>query len=243
MLFGKRKRKSFDFSLVHTDIHSHLIPGIDDGSQDMDTSLQLINGLIELGYRKLVTTPHIMKDMYPNTREIIVQKFQLLNTEVRKQHPGIELHASAEYFLDDHFTEILEKKESLLTIGGNKVLVEFSFANPSLSLKEDLFDMQMQGYTPVLAHPERYMYLEKNKDFCDELKGMGCFFQLNILSLNNYYGKNVHDFAHYLIKRNYYELLGTDLHHSRHLEALHDPSLISPLNKLLDSGRIINPEL
>ncbi len=243
MIFGKKSKKIFDFSAIHTDIHSHLIPGIDDGAEDMKTSLLLTKGLIELGYKKLITTPHIMQDMYPNTKEIILQKFEVDKPEIGSLYPDIGLRAAAEYFLDDHFAELLEKKEPLLTISDNKVLVEFSFANPSMGLKNDLFEMQMQGYIPVLAHPERYVYLDRNRKFCDELKGSGCFFQLNILSLGHYYGNEVHDFAQYLIKKNYYELVGTDLHHSKHLLALKDPRLISPLNKLLDSGRIINTQL
>lgn len=243
MLFGKKNKKTFDFSMVHTDMHSHLIPGIDDGSPDLSTSFQLIKGLQELGFKKLITTPHIMQDLYPNTKEIILDKINELNAALGAQEEDMEIQAAAEYFLDDHFSELLKKNEPLLSIGDNRVLVEFSFANPSLGFKEDLFEMQMQGYIPVLAHPERYLYLERNKKFCDELKMSGFLFQLNILSLGNYYGKEVQEFAQYFIKKGYYELVGTDLHHTRHLEALHDPALIAPLNKLLDSGRIINSQL
>ena len=238
-----KKHKTPDFSVLHTDLHSHLIPGIDDGAPDIATSLQLIKGLADLGFKKLITTPHIMQELYPNTRETILEKMEELNAEVKKQGMNIGIHAAAEYFLDDHFAELLEDKKPLLVISGNKVLVEFSFANPSFALKEILFDMQMQGYIPVLAHPERYLYLEKSKSFCDELKAAGCLFQLNLLSLGLYYGKEVQAFAQNLIKKGYYELIGTDLHHSRHLEALRDSKLISPLNKLLDSGRIINNQL
>ena len=101
----------------------------------------------------------------------------------------------------------------------------------------------MQGYVPVIAHPERYIYLENSRDFYDELKDLGCHFQLNILSLTNHYGKSVHELANYLNKKGYYNLVGTDLHHSRHLEALHSPGLVSPLKKLIDSGQLKNAEL
>lgn len=232
-----------DFSLLKTDMHSHLIPGIDDGSPDMATSLHLVKGMAALGYSKLITTPHIMWDMYKNTREGILEKLELLRSAVKEQGLNIEIHAGAEYFLDEHVEQLVKNNEPLLTVSGSMVLTEFSLAFPSHSLKDILFDMQMQGYQPIIAHPERYIYLEHNKDFYDELKDIGCLFQLNLLSLGNYYGRSVHELANYLIKKGYYDLIGTDLHHTRHLEGLNNSSLTIPLKKLLESGKIKNDKL
>ncbi|HMK27330.1 MAG TPA: CpsB/CapC family capsule biosynthesis tyrosine phosphatase [Chitinophagaceae bacterium] len=232
-----------DFSLLKTDMHSHLLPGIDDGSPDIETSLQLIRGMSALGYTKLITTPHIMWDMYKNTREIILNKLDQLREAVKAEGIAVEINAGAEYFLDDHVAELLRDKQPLLPISGNMVLVEFSLAHPSMSLKEILFEMQMQDYQPIIAHPERYIYLQQNKEFYEELKDIGCLFQLNILSLSNHYGKSVHELAQYLIKKGYYDLVGTDLHHSRHLESLSNPALGPGLQKLLESGKILNPGL
>jgi tyrosine-protein phosphatase YwqE len=245
-MFLFKKKKSgppADFTLLKADMHSHLIPGIDDGSPDMATSLELIKGLKELGYSKLITTPHIMWDMYKNSREIILERLEALKGAVSAAGIDIEINAAAEYFLDDHVEGLLKNKIPLLTISKNWVLSEFSLAYPSHSLKSILFDMQMQGYQPVIAHPERYIYLEKNKEFYDELKDAGCLFQLNLPSLGGYYGKSVQELAQYLIKKDYYDLIGTDLHHFRHLEALQNPSLASQLKKLSDSGKIRNTEL
>ena len=224
-------------------MHSHLLPGIDDGSPDMQTSLQLIRGMTELGYSKLITTPHIMWDMYKNTREVILDKLEQLRAAVKAEGLAVEINAAAEYFLDDYVAGLLRKNEPLLTVSGKMVLVEFSLAQPSMSLKDILFEMQMQGYQPIIAHPERYIYLEHNKDFYEELKEIGCLFQLNLLSLTNHYGKSVHELAQYLIKKGHYDLVGTDLHHSRHLEALHNSDLSNSLKKVLDSCRIINDRL
>jgi protein-tyrosine phosphatase len=224
-------------------MHSHLLPGIDDGAPDLETSLQLIKGMSAMGYSKLITTPHVMWDMYKNTREIILSKLELLQSAVHKEGLSIEIHAAAEYFLDDYVAGLLKNKEPLLTVSGKMVLVEFSLAQPSMSLKDILFEMQMQGYQPIIAHPERYIYMEGNKEFYDELKDIGCLFQLNLLSLTNHYGKSVSNLAQYLIKKDYYDLVGTDLHHFRHLEALSN-NIISPmLEKLMKSGKIINPQL
>jgi len=244
-LFSKSKSSNgpVDLSMLGTDMHSHLIPGIDDGSPDMETSLRLIRGMMDLGYKKLITTPHIMWDMYKNDRATILEKLELLRAAVKETGLEVEINAAAEYFLDDYVAELIKNNEPLLTISGNMVLVEFSMAHASMSLKDILFELQMHNYQPVLAHPERYIYLEHNKEFYEELKDIGCLFQLNLLSLGNYYGKSVNELAQYLIKKNYYDLIGTDLHHFRHLDSLHSPALISPLKKLLDSGNIRNQEL
>ncbi|MBK5269705.1 MAG: histidinol phosphatase [Bacteroidia bacterium] len=244
-LFSKSKSAKIkvDFSRLKTDIHSHLIPGIDDGSPDIETSLELIRGMMDLGYTKLVTTPHVMWDMYKNERADVLEKLELLRSALKEAGLDIEINTAAEYFLDDHVADLIKKNEPLLTISGNMVLVEFSMAQPSMNLKDILFDLQMHGYQPVLAHPERYIYMEHSINFYEELKDIGCFFQLNLLSLGGYYGKSVHGLAQYLIKKEYYDLVGSDLHHLRHLDALNNPALMLPLMKLLDSGKIKNETL
>ena len=240
---SKPKRQPFDFSMLKTDMHSHLLPGIDDGSEDLENSLELIRGMRQLGYKKLITTPHVLWDMYKNTHEIILEKLALVKDAVKKEGIDVEIHAAAEYFLDEHVEELLRNKVPLLTIKDNMVLTEFSMAFPSMNIKEMLFEMEMQGYQPVIAHPERYTYLEKNKDFYRELKDIGCLFQLNILSLGGHYGRSVTELSHYLLKNNYYNLLGTDLHHSGHLEGLQEIEIPDAVQKLLDSGQLINPTL
>lgn len=244
-LFSKSKPAAgkADFSLLKTDMHSHLLSGIDDGSPDIKTSIQLVKGMMELGYSKLITTPHIMWDMYKNTREIILEKLELLRKAVKEEGINVEINAAAEYFLDDYVHGLIKNNEPLLPVSGNMVLVEFSMAFPSHSLKDILFDMQMQGYQPIIAHPERYIYLEKNKEFYEELKDIGCLFQLNVLSLTTYYGRSVQELAQYLIKKEYYDLIGTDLHHYRHLDALHTPGLLTSVLKLIEAGKIKNSQL
>ncbi len=244
-LFSKSKPapKATDLGFIRADMHSHLLPGIDDGSPDIDTSLRLIKGMMELGFSKLITTPHVLWEMYPNTHEIILKKQAELQQAVKEAGLEVEIHAAAEYFLDEHVEGLVRDNTPLLTISGNMVLTEFSMAYPSHSLKDILFGMQMQDYQPVIAHPERYAYLEHNKAFYDELKEIGCLFQLNILSLGGHYGRSVQELAQYLVKKGYYDLVGTDLHNARHLELLKNPAILSSMQKLFDSGRIRNPEL
>ena len=244
-LFSRSKsaKEKIDLSILKADVHSHLIPNIDDGSPDIQTSLLLIRGMMEFGYKKIITTPHIMWDMYRNDSQVILKGLEQLRSAVKTEGLDIEINAAAEYFLDDHVEGLIKNNEPLLTISGNMVLVEFSMAHPSMSLKDILFEMQMQGYQPVIAHPERYSFAANDKKFYDELKTIGCLFQLNLLALGNYYGKAVHDLAQYLIKKEYYDMVGTDLHHFRHLDNLNNPSLLTPLKKMLDSGKIRNQDL
>lgn len=224
-------------------MHSHLLPGIDDGSPDLETSLELIRRMMKLGFKKFITTPHIMWEMYKNTPEIINEKLELLRSALKTEGINVEINAAAEYFLDDHVEELLSQKQKLLTVYDNMVLVEFSLASQPYNIKDVLFEMTMQGYQPIIAHPERYIYFEQAKDFYDELKDSGHYFQLNTNSLSGYYGKSAEKLAQYLLKKDYYNFLGSDLHHFRHIEALSNPVITSQLNKLLDTGKIMNPKL
>lgn len=243
--FSKTKAKSekVDYSVFKTDMHSHLLPGIDDGAGDIETSVELIRGMSELGYKKLITTPHIIWDMYRNTPQIINEKLELVRNAIKKENIDIEIHAAAEYFLDEHVEELLTKKEPLLAVSGNKVLTEFSMAFPSMNIKDILFEMAIQGYHPIIAHPERYIYLQQNKEFYNELKDIGCMFQLNLLSLAGYYGRSVKDLAEYLLNNDFYDMVGTDLHNFHYLEGLEQMTMSNTLKKLIESGRLINSEL
>jgi protein-tyrosine phosphatase len=244
-LFSKSSPRGnkFDFSVVKSDMHSHILPGIDDGADTIETSLLLIRGMKELGYRRLIASPHIMWDMYRNTPDIIRKKLEEVREAVRKEGIDIEIDAGAEYFLDEYVEELLKTKTPLLTISENKVLVEFSLAFPAMNIKDILFEMQMQGYQPIIAHPERYIYLQRNKEFYDELRDIGCIFQLNILALSGQYGKSVNELAHYLIKNDFYTLVGTDLHHAGNLEDLASPRLAAALTKEVNWEKITNDQL
>ena len=242
-LWGKKESHAFDFGLLKTDMHSHLLPGIDDGAPDLATSVEMINGLTHLGFKKLITTPHIMQDMYPNKRDDILTRYEALKQHLETEGIEVELGVAAEYFIDDNLKKLLADKEPLLTFGNNLVLVEFSMASEPYSFREILFEMQMQNYQPVIAHPERYIYQERNKEFFEELKLAGYLFQLNILSLAGVYGKTVHELARYFIKHEYYDIAGTDLHNVHHFTHLQSSSIAHGLKELLDAGRLLNPEL
>lgn len=240
--FFKKKYASadIDFSGLGADMHSHLLPGIDDGAPDRTMSATLKKGLEEMGYSRFIATPHIMWDLYKNTGETINGALKSLQSQ--GEHSNIS--AAAEYFMDEHFDALLAADEPLLTLKDKLVLVEFSFVSPPIDLKEKLFAMQIKGYQPVLAHPERYEYMSGKKNLFDELKSMGCLFQLNLLSLSGYYGKIPYELAHYLVTKGYFDFAGTDLHHLRHLQALRQNKKIMPvLSRLLDTGKLQNASL
>lgn len=242
-LFKKSIDVSVMLSQLKTDMHSHLIPGVDDGSPDMDTTMALISGLQQLGYKKFITSPHIMWDMYKNERDTILRKADEVRSELSRRNIDVEFHAAAEYFMDDYFAKLIKSGAPLLTIKDEWVLVEFSFISQPFDLKQNLFDLQIKGYKPVIAHPERYAYFHSKKERVHELFEQGCLLQVNLLSLSGYYGKPVQEMAKYLLKNDLVSLFGTDLHHFRHLESLHDKEIFRIVKEAVESGNIINEEL
>jgi len=240
-LFKKKSSAAIDFSVLGTDMHSHLLPGIDDGAANPEQSLELIRGLQDLGFKKFVTTPHIMADMYPNTTATIQRAFDVL-----KQAGGanIPLQPAAEYFLDETFDLLLQNEEPLLCIYDKTVLVEFSFVTTPINFKDRIFNLQIRGYQPLLAHPERYFYFGGKRVVYDELHDAGCQFACNLLSFTGYYGKAAVELAQYLLKKDYIDYLGTDAHHLRHIEALRNAHALMPIvQKLTDAGRLLNPRI
>lgn len=243
-LFRKKPFSQDSLGQLRCDMHSHLIPGIDDGSPDMGTSIRLIRGLMGLGYKKLITTPHVNADIFPNTPADIRAGEAAVNAELGRLGLEIELHAAAEYLMDDRFSKMLADGEPLLTLRDNLVLVELSFAVPAINVKEILFDMQLKGYLPVLAHPERYLYFGANKKWYDQLRDAGCLFQLNLLSFAGHYGPESRQLADWLVRRRFIDLLGTDLHHERHLEVLGSSGRVHKMvSDLMAAGLVRNPEL
>ncbi len=247
-LFKKKKEEALpaagiDYSGLGVDMHSHLLPGIDDGSPDAATSVSYIKKMMKLGYRKFITTPHIYPDLYHNTRESILAAHQVLTAKLKEEGIDVEVHAAAEYFIDDLFTDRLKNDEPLLTLHKNYVLVEISFMQPPPDLNHVLFELIVKGYQPVLAHPERYSFYHSQKEIYHRFKDQGCLLQVNILSLSGYYGKGVQEAAHYLVHQKLVDLLGTDLHHQRHLDALQHPQLVKDVQHALQTNLILNSTL
>jgi tyrosine-protein phosphatase YwqE len=241
--FKKKAAAATDLSWLGTDIHSHLLPGIDDGAPDLPASLELLKGLADLGFKKVVTTPHVFWEMYPNTTETIGEKEALVKNAAAEAEIDVAFSAAAEYFIDDHFAQHIAGKKPLRTLHDNLVLVEFSMLTAPMELQDVLFQMQLQGYQPLIAHPERYTYLNRQPQFFDTLKNSGCLFQLNLLSLTPHYGTAVQALAEYLLKNNMYDYAGTDLHGQKHLQALQSLGASPLYARLRDAAQLKNPLL
>lgn len=220
-LFGKSNRdQEVVLSQIGIDIHSHIIPGIDDGTQTIEESLVMVRKLHALGYTHVVTTPHVIWDCYRNTPENILSGLAALNKAIASEGIEVDVQAAAEYFIDEHFVEMLNTGQKLLTLPGNRILVELPYSTPLMNTSETLFQIIEKGYQPVLAHPERYTYFYPDPSIYKKLVSQGCELQVNILSLSSYYGPNVGKMAEWLLQNNLITFLGTDAHKIQHLEMI-----------------------
>lgn len=223
---------------IQTDIHAHLLPGIDDGPKTMEEAIEMIQLLSKIGYKRLIATPHVYQEYYPNTRKVILEKLLLLQAAIEQANIPISIDAAAEYYLDDHF-ELLLKENNLLTLDRTDfVLVECSLLEQTMKIKEYLFQMQVQGYRPILAHPERYLYYQ-TADY-QSLLEKGCKFQINLLSLIGHYGRDVQKRANFLLKKKWVHFVGTDVHHIKHVQLIQDFLKSSKPRKLLGRQVILN---
>jgi protein-tyrosine phosphatase len=243
-IFGKKQPDlgPADLSVLGCDVHSHFIPGIDDGAQTLEQSIELIGSMAELGYRKVITTPHSMADGYKNSPEIILGGLEKLRAGVREAGINIEVDAAAEYYLD-HALEEQVIAGTVLTFGNKLLLFELPFIGEPAMLRQVVFQMQTQGYRPVLAHPERYSFWYNDFEKFVELKDRGVLFQLNLVALSGAYGPQAKQLAERMIDAGYYELLGSDCHNMNHVQAIHNTLTRSYLHKLIGSGKLLNASL
>lgn len=215
-----------------TDMHSHLIPGIDDGVKTPEESFEVIDRLLELGYRKFITTPHIMTDYFGNTRESVQSAYEQFLPLLREKNYTMPFEVAAEYYLDDELIGMVERKEKLLTFGSTYLLFETNVISEPLQLKEFIFAITLQGYKPILAHPERYQYMTLEK--AEDLRNRGVLLQLNLLSLIGHYGPPIQRLAEKLIARGWVDMLGTDCHNLEHTRLLQAVFKTSAYRKALD---------
>jgi protein-tyrosine phosphatase len=234
--------KPMDFSVIGADMHSHLIPGIDDGSRSMEESIVLIRRLADMGFKKLVTTPHIMQDVFKNTPDIILTGLDNVRKAVKNAGIPIQIDAAAEYLLDDGFMEKFEAG-NLLTFGNKFLLTEMSYISPPMNLKEILFELQTAGYKVILAHPERYNYWHKDFDKYQEMAERNVYLQLNTISLSGYYGEDVKKMAEKLVDEKMYSFIGTDMHNDNYMQGLVSTQVEIYLEKVIETNNLLNSKL
>ena len=246
-LFSKKIHEeplhALDMSILKTDLHSHLLPGIDDGSPNMEESIELIKGLINMGYSRIITTPHIIEDFYKNTPEIINAKLTELKAELTIQNISVDITAAAEYLVDESL-EAKIKSNTIISFGDKKyVLIELPFYNPPQNLNSIIFNFEINGYKVILAHPERYLYWENQIDQFEALKDRNVLFQCNLLSFTNYYSKETKILLEKLIAKDMIDIVGSDLHQMKYLDYTVNALTSSTLHRLANSGRLINSVL
>jgi len=238
-LFSKKESKT---EYYHVDIHSHLIPAIDDGSKSMQESIAIIKEFKKLGFKKLITTPHIMHHRFPNSSEIILSGVTEVQNELEKQGIDIKLEAASEYYLDEHFMQLLKKRD-LLTFGDNYLLFELSYAMKPANLLELIYEMEIAGYQPVLAHPERYLYLHDNFAIYEKLKERNVLFQLNLNSFSGYYSKAVQKVAMKILEKGWIDFIGSDTHKLSQLGHFSKNYKGKIIEKIFEKNSIRNNEL
>jgi len=239
-IFGKHQNvEPFDFARIGVDMHSHLIPGIDDGSQSVEESVELIRTLKNLGYKKLIITPHIMADKYKNTPEIIREGLDKLRNALKELRIDVELEAAAEYLIDD---QLMEKIDSgnILTLGDNFILTELSYFTEPPNINAIFFELQTNGYNVILAHPERYLYWHDKKEKYQDLYDRGIYLQLNINSLTGWYSKESKKIAEFLIDNKLIKFLGSDTHNQVYLNELRKSAAMPYLRKAFETNKIMN---
>lgn len=222
MLNWFRKKESKEQTAIRTDIHSHLLPGLDDGVQSFEDAEEIILRFVRAGYQKLITTPHIMSDAYRNTPEGIRSKLAELNDYLKSKNISIQVEVAAEYYLDEAFNKSIELNQEILTFGNKYLLFETNFMTEPLHLKEFIFMATTKGYQLVLAHPERYLYLQNDISKAEDMINRGVYFQINTSSLTGYYSREAQRTAFKLIDKGWVHFLGSDCHSLQHIRLLEE---------------------
>ena len=227
---------------IQVDMHSHLVPGIDDGCKTVEESIEIIRSLMELGYKKAVTTPHVMSEGYPNTSKTILDGLEKVKTEIEKLNLDFEIEAAAEYYVDDHFEQLLDDND-ILSFGDRYLLIEFSYMNRPINYMDIIQKIIDRGYKPILAHPERYLFFHQEFEVYQGLKNMGVYLQLNLFSLAGVYSPGPMAIGRKLIDNNLIDFLGTDIHNPFQIKYIERAQKDKFLGKLIDSGKLLNKTL
>jgi tyrosine-protein phosphatase YwqE len=232
-----------DLGILNCDLHSHFIPGIDDGARTMKDTLEMLKAVEDMGYKKVITTPHVMSDFFRNTTTIITTGLEQVRAAAKAEGIQLEIDAAAEYYFD-YDLEGKVQNERLLTFGLDYLLFEVSYMNAPDNLDAFIFQLQTSGYKPVLAHPERYpFWFTKNLEHFEKLKDKGVLFQLNINALTGHYSPSTKKVAEQMIDKGWYEFLGSDCHHMGHIELMRRVRGEKGLRKLIESGKLLNNTL
>jgi len=237
-----KKEKAFDIIKLEVDIHSHIIPSIDDGAKDIEESIKLLKELETIGYKKVITTPHIMSDAYKNSATNIYEGLRILQDKMAQEDISLELDVGAEYYLDDGFYDRL-KDEHVMSINQKYLLFETSYMSKPMLLEDMIYAISTAGHIPLMAHPERYRYIKNPIEEYKRFKDLGVMFQVNINSFGGYYGQDAKNKALFLSDAGMIDFLGSDVHHIKQLKMLNDVIYTKEYQKIFTNNNILNSTL
>lgn len=237
------KKDTSILSHIGVDIHSHLIPGIDDGAKDYETAVSCIREMVLHGINKIYVTPHFQTRRFKNDEDDVKERFELLKQRIADEKIEVNMQLAGEYLIDSGFRARMESGRKFLAINDKYLLVEFSFDQSMMGMEELFFDMQMMGYEVVLAHPERYHYLDENSKLLNRLKEQGVYFQSNVLSFGGFYGKSVMKQAYQYVEKGWIDFLGTDMHNIKYRNALGEVCKSSRFQKMMRKQEFLNNQL
>lgn len=231
-----------NLGVLKTDVHSHFIPGIDDGAQTLEDSLTLIKAMKDFGYTKVITTPHIMGDTYKNGRHNILPGLETVRKGLKTELPEMKIEAAAEYYIDADLEEKIRAKD-MLTFGKNHVLFEMPFVSEPINLGNVIFELQLGTYKPVMAHVERYPFWQNQFNKIIDLRDKGVMIQVNISSLTGYYSPGAKRIAERLVDEKMIDFLGSDCHHTGHIELIKQATYLPYLKKAIEQCELLNTTL
>lgn len=217
--FIRKNHKKPQKLFYSVDVHSHILPGIDDGSPNTDISIALLESMRSWGIESVIATPHITEENFENTPQTIKNAYDKLYTRMLDLGLEMDLKFSAEYRVDNRFKDMFDN-DNLIILPDDYLLIENSFVQQSIDLNNVIYELQLKDIKPILAHPERYIYYQRKREMYDILFNLGCEFQINLLSLAGYYGSREKETALWLANKGYISFIGTDLHHFGHVEAI-----------------------
>ncbi|MCQ2289852.1 MAG: hypothetical protein MJZ63_01070 [Muribaculaceae bacterium] len=244
-MFNFFRKKKEDVKLFyHTDVHCHILPGVDHGAKNIQNGIELLKADMDMGIDRVILTSHVTSETFENTPETLQAAFDTFKAAVDEAGLDIEMHLSAEYRIDDYWQKEYAAGH-IIPMPGNYILLENSFVQELIGSDQMMFDLMCKGYKPILAHPERYPYWAHNRERYEKMHNTNLKFQINILSFTGYFGSSARDTANWLVKNGMVDMLGSDMHHLEHAEIIKDYLRSKEWRKISEKlqGRIINDEV
>lgn len=242
-IFNKKHDDALDLSFLKVDMHSHLLPNLDDGLVNMDETIAFVKSMQKLGYKKLICTPHILPHVHNNSPQTIIPRLNEVRLALKENNIDMPIDAAAEYMVGPEFHDSINNGDELLSFGDKYILIEMSYAYVSRNIEQVIFDLRIKGFKPILAHPERYSYLHNIKNVYEDFAARGALLQINLLSLTGFYGKPVQKAAEYLVKKNLVSFIGTDMHHQGHLNMTKQFAMNIKFHKMVQELDLMNNQL